>query len=349
MGVMSESEPALPPAPTLDEIRAAQRRVENHVIRTPTIEWSHETLARYLGRAQAFFKLETLQRTGTFKARGAVNNVLTHDLQGRGVVAVSAGNHAIAAAYAGKAAGESVKVAMIATGNPARRAAAEALGAEVFLAGGPAEAFELCHDIQKRDGRFLLHPFEGKRVTEATGGVGVELSEDARLLMYGWRLDAVVVAIGGGGLSSGVAAAVKQINPDCAVYGVEPVGAANMSRSFEAGAPATLDKVETIADSLGPPFSLPYSYSVCRKYIDDIVCVTDDEMAAGMMILFRDARLAVEPAAASVLAAAFGPLRERLKDKRVGFVICGSNIDRPGFSALLERGEHALANGVLAA
>jgi len=190
--------------------------------------------------------------------------------------------------------------------------------------------------------RLFVHPFEGPRIAEATAGVALELIEDAG------GLDAVVVAIGGGGLAGGIAAAAKHLLPDCAVYGVEPVGAAVMSRSLEGGAPQTLDRLDTIADSLAPPMTTPYAFETCRRYLDDVVVIDDDQMAAAAALLFAERKLVVEPAGAATTAAAFGPLRERLAGKRVALIVCGANIDRGSFCTLIGRGAAALDAGVLA-
>ena len=155
-------------------------------------------------------------------------------------------------------------------------------------------------------------------------------------------LDAVVVAVGGGGLASGMARAIKLLQPNCKVYGVEPVGAPSMRRSFDQGAPVKLDRIDTIADSLAPPMSLPYSYGLARAHMDDIVLVDDDAICAGLALLQAEARLAVEPAPAAAIAAAVGPLRERLAGKRVCLVICGANIDAETYGRLLERGRRNL-------
>jgi threonine dehydratase len=151
-------------------------------------------------------------------------------------------------------------------------------------------------------------------------------------------LDAVVVPIGGGGLCAGIASAVKQINPACAVYGVEPFGADALYRSFQSGVPEKLTRVDTVADSLGAPYALPYSFGVCRRFVDEIVRVSDDDLCRAMHYLFRDAKLVAEPAAAAATAAILGPLRERVAGKRIGLIICGSNIDAARYAELLERG-----------
>src|SRR6266851_2726629 len=159
-----------------------------------------------------------------------------------------------------------------------------------------------------------------------TATMGLEICEQAR------ELDAVIVPIGGGGLCAGVASAVKQILPRCAVYGVEPEGADSMHRSFASGKPESIDAVRTIADSLGAPHAAPYSFALCRRYVDRLVKVDDGALRSAMGLLFRSAKLAVEPAGAAATAALCGPLRETLSGKRVAVIVCGANIDAPTFA-----------------
>src|SRR5216684_852665 len=159
-----------------------------------------------------------------------------------------------------------------------------------------------------------------------TATMGLEICEQAR------ELDAVIVPIGGGGLCAGVASAVKQILPRCAVYGVEPEGADSMHRSFASGKPETIEAVRTIADSLGAPHAAPYSFALCRRYVDRLVKVDDGALRSAMGLLFRSAKLAVEPAGAAATAALCGPPRETLSGKRVAVIVCGANIDAPTFA-----------------
>src|SRR5262249_62189758 len=133
------------------------------------------------------------------------------------------------------------------------------------------------------------------------------------------------------GLCAGVAAAVKLARPSCAVYGVEPEGADSMRRSFAAGSPQSIEAVRTIADSLGAPYAAPYSFDLCRRYVDDLVLVSDDELRSAMLLLFASAKLAVEPAGAAATAALCGPLRERLAGRNVALIVCGANIDAETF------------------
>jgi threonine dehydratase len=201
------------------------------------------------------------------------------------------------------------------------------------------QAFARGSDIARDEGRSMLHPYEGPLTALGTATIGLELMEQVP------GLDAVVVPIGGGGLCAGIAAAVKQINPTCAVYGVEPFGADAMFRSFRSGRTEQLERVDTVADSLCAPRTLPYSLAVCRHFVDDVVRVTDDEICGAMLDLFRDAKLVAEPAAAVATAALFGPLRARLTGKKVALIVCGSNIDVGGFAELLGRGARVRHGG----
>ena len=280
---------------------------------------------------KVFGKLEFLQRTGTFKARGALSVLaaLSSAQRRAGVTAVSAGNHAIAVAYAAQATGTSAKVVMIRKANPARVEACRKFGAEIVLADDVHSAFEVAEDIQRREGRFFMHPFEGPEIATATGTIGLEICEQCD------AFDALLVPVGGGGLIGGIANAVKQLRPECAVIGIEPDGADTMSRSFAAGSPQTIDKVRTVADSLGSPFAMPFSYALCRENVDRLTLVSDVELRQAMGFLFSNMKLAVEPACAATTAALLGPLQDELAGKAVVLVFCGSNIDWPTFQSLV--------------
>jgi threonine dehydratase len=326
------------PYPSLDQLRRTADRLHGKVLETPVWRWQTGIVERALAPStEVWLKLELFQRTGTFKLRGALNSIGAMDAgaMARGVVAASAGNHAIAVAYAARVAGTHAKVCMPRSASPTRIAACEAEGAQVLLVDSVHEAFALALRLVEEERRTMIHPFDGPRTAEGTGTVGLELMRQVP------NLDAVVVPVGGGGLCAGIAAAVKQINPDCLVFGIEPFGADAMYRSFRAGEPAKLDKVDTIADSLGAPYALPYSYGVCRRFVDDIVRVWDEELCRAMAHLYQDMKLVAEPAAAAATAALLGPLRSRLDGKRVALVVCGSNIDSQRFSEWVARGAAA--------
>jgi threonine dehydratase len=325
--------------PSVAQMRAAAERLAPHIVATATQRWHGAELEARLGaHTRQFLKLELFQRTGTFKVRAAMLNVLdlTERERRHGVTAVSAGNHAIAVACAAQRIGVSAKVVMLATASPLRVAAAQAYGAEVVMAPDGHTAFAIAEDIRNSESRVFIHPFDGPNVVLGTSGVGIEFLDQVA------DLDAIVVAIGGGGLMSGVAAAVKQIKPRCRVYGVEPIGADVMSRSFRAAAPQKMDRVDTIADSLAPPMTTQGTYDLCRRFVDDIVTVSDEAICEALALLYRQAKLAVEPAGAAAAAAVLGPLAARLRGKRTGVVVCGANIDSDSFYRYLKRGEALL-------
>jgi threonine dehydratase len=318
--------------PTLEKIRATRATLGERVVRTPVRRLQDDVLARILGaETQVFLKEELFQKTGSFKPRGALAVMLDlpPEALARGVTAVSAGNHAMAVAYAARTLGSTAKVVMPKNANPFRVEGCRDLGAEVELVDDVHKAFARVKEIQDSEGRSFVHPFEGPKTALGTATVGLELMEDVP------DLDAVIVPIGGGGLIAGIAAAVKLLRPRTLVFGVEPEGADSMHRSFAAGEPRAIEAVRTIADSLGAPHAAPYSFALCRPYVDELVKVDDDQLRAGMDLLFRSAKLAVEPAGAAATAALCGPLRERLRGTRVGLIVCGANIDPQTFGAHL--------------
>ena len=319
---------------TLAAMQARHAALAPVIRQTPMVPLETPALSAALEGAELWMKLECFQHTGTFKARGALSNLiaLSEEARARGITAASAGNHAIAAGWAARRMGCSAKVVMQDNANPYRVDLAQATGADVILKSPGAPTFAEAERLVTEEGRSFVHPFDGLDTVLGTSGVGLEVIEAVP------ALDTVIVSVGGGGLISGVAAAVKALNPACKVYGVEPTGANAMSRSLAEGQPVTLDKVVTVADSLGPPMALPLGYALCSAFVDDIVTIDDDMICAGLALLQQEAKLAVEPAAGAVLAGALGPLRDRLKGARVGLIVCGANIDAAEYSALLTRG-----------
>jgi threonine dehydratase len=315
--------------PDLSSIRRARERLGDLIVTTPVRPWDDPALRSAVAPGTTvFLKEELFQRAGSFKPRGALTVMLglAPDALVRGVTAVSAGNHAMAVAYAARVLGTTAKVVMPQNANPFRVSRCRDLGAEIELVSDVHVAFDRVRAIERDEGRTFVHPFEGPLTALGTATLGLELVEQVP------GLDAVIVPIGGGGLCAGVAAAVKQAHPGCKVFGVEPVGADTMYRSLRDGSPQTLDKVRTIADSLGAPHAAPYSFALCRAFVDEVVLVDDDALRAAMRLLLVSAKLAVEPAGAAATAALCGPLREPLAGMRVGLVICGANIDPETFS-----------------
>jgi threonine dehydratase len=319
--------------PTLEKIRHARVKIDPYIVETPVWQWSGREITTAIAEhTQVFLKLELFQHTGSFKPRGALMVMLDLDPHAAraGVTAVSAGNHAIAVAYAAQLLGLTAKVVMPVTANPARVAKCRSYGAEVDLVENVTEAFDRVHQIEREEGRVFVHPFEGPLTALGTATVGYEFCRQVP------DLDAVIVPIGGGGLCAGIAAAVKLLQPGCLVFGVEPEGADSMHRSFASGQPESIPAVRTIADSLGAPHAAPYSFGLCREYVDDLALVSDDELRRAMLRLFNGVKLAVEPASAAATAALVGPLKDRLRGKRVGLIVSGANIDPASFAMHLQ-------------
>lgn len=312
--------------PTSAAIAAVRHELAPWIATTPV--FARTGIAAGPEGATLSFKFELLQNAGTFKARGAFANILALDAaqKARGVTAISAGNHAIAVAHAAQKLGVPAKVVMLASANPARLALARACGAEVLLAPDGATGFQMVADIQSQEGRFFVHPFNGLRTVLGTATLGAEWAEQDP------ALDALVLPVGGGGLAAGVATAFRLALPGIAIYGVEPEGAQGMARSFAEGGPIKMGAMSSIADSLCAPHTEAYSYGLCRRAIDDLVTIDDDDLRAAMRLLFEELKLAVEPACAAATAAACGPLRARLAGKRVGVLLCGSNTDLATFN-----------------
>ncbi len=321
-------------APDLDRLRAVAKAISPHVLKTPVTAWPVPSIGGGPD-FELYVKLELFQRTGSFKARGAINAVADAMQQSQsasafaGVTAFSAGNHAIATAFAAKVLGTSAKVVMPRTANQFRRDRCMAYGAKLVLGDTISDLIGIVKQIQAEEGRHLVHPFEGIRTIEGAATVGLELCNQLP------DLDVVIVPVGGGGLISGVACAVKQMQPDCQVIGVEPTGASGMQQSLAQHAPMERVEVDTIADSLGAPMHAPLSFSFVKRFVDEMVSVSDEQMCKAMRQMFVDMKLAVEPACAASLAALQGPLLGRFAGKRVALIACGSNIDVETYSRLI--------------
>jgi threonine ammonia-lyase medium form len=314
--------------PTLEQIRSARERISHHLHVTPV------TSAQLLGKeagVELFLKCENLQKTGSFKARGALNKVLGLDdaAKRRGVVTVSAGNHAQALAWAARAASVRATVVMPMAASQAKADASAGYGAEVIRHGTAFEAFDRARSLAAERELVFVHPFDDEEIMAGAGTTGLEIVEQTS------DVDAVVVPIGGGGLVGGVAAAVKQLRPSVHVYGVEPYGAAAMRASLDAGHAVRLEKVDTIADGLAAPMAGALTYEVVRRYVDDVVLVSDDDITSAMRALLSRTKLLVEPAGAAGMAAVLAGKLPLAEGKRVVVVLSGGNVDLPKLKAML--------------
>lgn len=323
----------------MKEIETAAERLKGRIVATPTAPLASNRVGRFLPDGAAItVKLELFQHAGSFKTRSVLLRLdaLKASERRRGVTAVSAGNHALAVAWACEQEGISAKLLMPKTTDPMRIAGCRAHGAEVILLQSIHAAFEEMSRVVEQEARIAVHPFEGEHATLGAATCGLEL------ITQHPELDVVVVPVGGGGLISGVARSCRLMAPECRVIGVEPVGADTLYRSFEAGKPVSVPRVCTIADSLGSPTALPYSYEIARANVDSIVRIDDDEMLVAMVLLYDTLKIVAEPACAAATAAVIGPLREQLQGKSVGVIACGSNIGEQQFVGLLSKGRSLL-------
>ena len=313
---------------TIDDIRTAQRHLAGRLHRTPVL--GSRTLGERVG-ADVHLKVESFQRTGSFKVRGVLNRLrhLTADERARGLVTVSAGNHAQAVGYAAGLEGVRAVVVMPELASAAKVAACREYGAEVVLHGDVFAAFERMEELRARHGYTLVHPFDDPHIIAGQGTVGIELCEDVP------DIDVVVVPVGGGGLISGVATAVRALRPGARIIGVEPEGAPAVRRALDAGAPVRLKEVRTIADGLGAPMTGHVVLEHVRMHVDDVVTVHDDSIAAALRFLLERCKLLVEPAGAAGVAALLDGTIELAPGARVGVILSGGNIDLQRLRSLL--------------
>lgn len=304
---------------TPDELAGARRRIAPHVRRTPLL--AAPDLGAALGGCDLRLKAELFQLAGSFKVRGVFNKVLsTTEAERRaGFAAFSAGNHAMAVACAAATIGVAVTVCMPTGAVKAKVEAARAYGAEVILVDGNLPEFTL--SLVAERGLTLIHPFDDRAIVAGHASLGAELIEDEP------ELDLVVVPVGGGGLIGGVAAAVKQRRPSCRVVGVEPSAADVVSRSLAAGSPQPHPGPASLADGLNAPITGAVPLAHIERFVDEVVRVEEDAIAAALRLVLTSAKLAAEPAAAAGIAAlASGAVAVR-PGQRVAVVVSGGNVD----------------------
>lgn len=309
--------------PTLEDVHRAAERIGGLVRRTPVLEAApargHAAVA-----AQLVLKLESLQVTGSFKARGACNAVLALPpaALARGVVTASGGNHGLAVAYAGWIAGVPVTIFLPVTAPEAKRRKLRAWDAEVLVEG---EAWDDSNAAALRraaqNGMAYIHPFADPMVIAGQGTVATEILDAVP------EVDTLLVAVGGGGLISGIAIAARAIKPGIRVVGVEPEGAATLRRSLEAGRPALLDRIDTAAGVLAPRSTDPLNFGIIQRHVDQVVLVSDPAMRDAAAWLWFEHGVASEMGGAAAVAALLtGTYRPR-PNERVCAVICGAGMD----------------------
>lgn len=317
---------------TLDDIRAAADRIRGGVYASPCPP--SEPLSLATG-CRVYCKLDYLQRTGSFKERGARNAMmqLTAEERCRGVVAASAGNHALGLAYHGKLLGIPVTVVMPRFAPLTKVSNCQQLGATVILSGNNLEeAREEARKLVDSQGLRYIHGFNDPEVIAGQGTLGLEVIEQVP------DVDAVVVPVGGGGLIAGVALAVKSLKPHVQVIGVEPSHAASLTAALKAGRPVSVPVTATLADGLAVGQVGANAFELAKKYVDRVVVVSERSLALAVLRLAELEKSVVEGAGAASLAALLEGLLPELAGKCVVLPLCGGNIDTPVLGRIIERG-----------
>lgn len=312
----------------IGDIEAARNRIQGRVLRTPVC--GSNTLSQRFD-LRLLFKLELFQKTGSFKVRGVLNKMSRLCENGRptGVVSMSSGNHAQALAFGASAFGVPATIVMPDWSRAGKIEATRSYGGEVVLTDQSLMA--LVGRLEQERGLVLVHPFDDLDIIAGHGTIGLEILEDVP------SPDCVLVSIGGGGLSAGISTAIKLRSPKTKVIGIEPEGAPAMFRSLAEGQPVVLDRVDTVADGLAAPFAGKFTLEHVRKYVDEVLLVSDAEIVAAMRFILERLKVVAEPAA----AAAFAPIvSEKLRlpaGATVVPVLCGGNIDSESLADLLAR------------
>ncbi|MGH7544504.1 MAG: threonine ammonia-lyase [Gemmatimonadota bacterium] len=310
----------------LDDVLAARDVIAGRVHRTPVLG---STMLGEEAGVRLFLKPELLQKTGSFKVRGVLNALhhLSPEERSRGVVTLSAGNHAQALAWGARQYGIQAVVVMPAGAPRSKVEATRGYGGEVVLTEG--DLLETTLSIQRERNLTLVPPFDDPRIIAGQGTVGLEIVEDVP------DVDAVVVSVGGGGLISGIATAIKGVRPQARVFGIEPEGSAVMKKSLERGEPIALRDRATIADGLDAPFAGRHTLAHIQARVDDLVLVSDAQIIEALRLILARAKLLTEPAAAASLA---GLLAGRLEITAGATVVCvlsGGNVDLERLRLLL--------------
>ncbi|MCC6318262.1 MAG: pyridoxal-phosphate dependent enzyme [Gemmatimonadaceae bacterium] len=303
---------------TLTDLDAAAARIRGKVHRTAL---SASSFLSAQSGTRVSLKLELFQKTGSFKVRGVVNTLrqLAEAERARGVISMSAGNHAQALAWGATSLGMSSVIVMPTSAVPSKVAATRDYGGEVVLTAG--DLLGTARELEERRGLTFIHPFDDLRVIAGQGTVGLEIVDDAP------DVDVVLVACGGGGLLAGVAAAVKARRPDARVIGIEPEGSAVMSCSLAAGSPQRLEVNRTIADGLAPPFTGMNAFNHVNALVDQVITVSDAELLDGMRVLMERCKLFAEPSAGAAVSPLLTGRLAFPADSRVVAIVCGGNID----------------------
>lgn len=313
----------------LSDIEDARTAIADRVHRTPLL--SSRSIGLRIG-ADAYLKAESFQRTGSFKVRGVFNRLrlMSPEQRSAGVIGWSAGNHAAALAYAAARDGIPCVVVMPETAVKSKVEACRSYGADIVQHGVGMETFNFMQQLRAERNLTLVHPFDDVEVIAGAGTIGLEILDDLP------NVDVVVVPVGGGGLISGIATAIKGIRPETKVYGVEPEGAAGVTAALHEGKVVRLERMQTIADGLAAPFAGDNALEHIRAYVDGVVLVSDDDIAAALRYILERTKLLVEPAGAAATAALLTGKIKLPANGRVVAIASGGNVDASRLREILQ-------------
>ena len=313
---------------SIQEVERARSLTARHLHKTPM--FTSRALSERIG-ATAHLKAESFQRTGSFKPRGALFAVssLTPEQRSKGIVTMSAGNAAAAIAYAARAVGAKVTVAMPESAPKLKVDATRGYGAEIRFAPDMTTLRALVATLQEETGAYFLHPYDDDAMISGHGSLGLEILDEVP------EADLIVVGVGGGGLISGVAVAVAAKKKGIRVIGVEPEGAPTMRTALDAGKPVALTAIKTIADGLAGPIAGTRGLDICQRLVEDVVLISDELITEGMRFLAERAKLVAEPAGAAATAALLSGKVKPRPGETVVAIVSGGNVDRAKFAQLI--------------
>ena len=322
----------IPSELSISSIEKVYKNIKQFINVTPLIKANNfidESL-----NTNVFFKFECFQKSGSFKVRGAINNILSsskNELQ-NGITAVSAGNHAIAASYVSNIFNLKNKIFLYESANSYRVNICKNYNANILFTNAN-EAFDDVKNAEK-EGYKLIHPFDGVHTLQGSATLGFEIANQIKKLHT--KIDNVLISVGGGGLISGVGSSLKQFFPNIKILGVEPNDARGITESIKINSPLSKVKINSIADSLCAPLHMPYSFNIAKNVIDRMINVSDQEMIDSMLYAFMNLKLFLEPACVASFAALKKLNSLEFKGQNTLILLCGSNIDYQSWNKLIK-------------
>ena len=322
----------IPEELSINTVEKVYTKILPYINITP-LEKASKSIDEYFN-TNIYLKYECFQKSGSFKARGAVNNIVSSnedELEG-GITAVSAGNHGIATSYVSSIFNLKNKIFLYDSANPYRIEACKNYNANISFTNANI-AFEEVKRAEKQGYKFI-HPFDGPHTLQGSGTLGLEIINQIKELNV--QIDNVIISVGGGGLISGVGAILKQEFPNIKLIGIEPDKAKGMTDSLKKNSPLEKVNVDSIADSLSAPLHMPYSFSIAKSVIDTMINVSDYELSLSMLYAFNNLKMFLEPACCAGFAALKYHLKSEFSNQNTLVLLCGSNIDYKSWNNLVK-------------